>query len=221
MPPRWCLTLPVCTADDRSCHSRATSKGQSWSAADNHGHIHATDELVVLAGPARTHPANVPDKDEVPGPSLGVRSATTRPHWEPISNSRGHEATPRRTKDVLPQPSEGQIPILPGLMQCPIPAGLVLIIEIVLVSPTTRAPKPSERSSDPAEHGRLPLLCPCDALSSLPDARTRRPAALVSSVRVATGPRSVRTASGTCGYERAGAVTTGTKKSQAAASSCP
>ena len=140
---------------------------------------------------------------------------------EPMSNSREHEATLRRTKDVLPQPSEGQIPILPGLMQGPIPAGLVLIIEIVLVSPTTRAPKPGERSSDPAEHGRLPRLCPCDALSSLPDARTRRPAALVSSVRVATGPRSVRTASGTCGYERAGAVTTGTKKSQAAASSCP
>jgi hypothetical protein len=84
---------------------------------------------------------------------------------------------------MFPQPSEGQIPILPGLMQSPIPTGLVLIIEIVLVSPTTRAPKPGEGSSDPAEHGRLPLLCPCDALSSLPDARTRRPAALVSSVR--------------------------------------
>src|SRR5829696_4703518 len=122
---------------------------------------------------------------------------------------------------LLPQPSEGQIPILPGLMQGPIPAGLVLIIEIVLVSPTTRAPKPGERSSDPAEHGRLPLVCPCDALSSLPDARTRRPAALVSSVRVATGPRSVRTGSGICGYERAGAVTTGTKKLQVAAPSRP
>jgi hypothetical protein len=29
----------------------------------NHGLIYVADELVVLAGPARTHPANVPDKD--------------------------------------------------------------------------------------------------------------------------------------------------------------
>jgi hypothetical protein len=58
----------------------------------------------------------------------------------------------------IPQPSEGQIPILPELMQRPIPAGLALVIEIVLDSPTTRAPQPGQRSSDPAEHGRLPLL---------------------------------------------------------------
>jgi hypothetical protein len=37
-----------------------------------------------------------------------------------------------------PQPSEGQIPVLPGLMQGPIPAGLALVIELVLDSPTTR-----------------------------------------------------------------------------------
>jgi hypothetical protein len=61
-------------------------------------------------------------------------------------------------------------------MHGPVPAGLVLVIEIVLSSPTTRAPKPGERSSDPAEHGRLPLLCAVP-LSSLPDASTRRPAA--------------------------------------------
>jgi hypothetical protein len=79
------------------------------------------------------------------------------------------------TEGLFSQPSEGQIPILPRLMHGPIPAGLVLVIEIVLSSPTTRAPKPGEHSSDPAEHGRLPLLCP--PLSSLPDARTRRPAA--------------------------------------------
>jgi hypothetical protein len=61
-------------------------------------------------------------------------------------------------------------------MHGPVPAGLVLVIEIVLSSPTTRAPKPGERSSDPAQHGRLPLLCAVP-LSSLPDASTRRPAA--------------------------------------------
>jgi hypothetical protein len=83
---------------------------------------------------------------------------------------------PRRAGRSLSQPSEGQIPILPGLMHGPVPAGLVLVIEIVLSSPTTRAPKPGERSSDPAEHGRLPLLCAVP-LSSLPDASTRRPAA--------------------------------------------
>ena len=101
-----------------------------------------------------------PDKDEVPGSSPGLRAAVTRRTGEPISSSRGHEATPRRTKDMLPQPSERQIPILPGLMQDPMPAGLTLVIELVLDSPTTRAPKPGKHSSDPAEHGRLPLLCP-------------------------------------------------------------
>jgi hypothetical protein len=49
----------------RSCHSRATSKGRPRYPADNHGHSYATDELVVLPGPARTHPTNMPDKDEV------------------------------------------------------------------------------------------------------------------------------------------------------------
>jgi hypothetical protein len=51
------------------CHSRATSDGQPRYRADNHGHIYATDELGILAGPARTHPANVPDKDEGGGSS--------------------------------------------------------------------------------------------------------------------------------------------------------
>jgi hypothetical protein len=46
----------------RSCHSRATPQGQARYPADNHGHLYATDVLVVLARPARTHPANVPDK---------------------------------------------------------------------------------------------------------------------------------------------------------------
>ena len=63
----------------QSCHSRATSKGQSRYPADNHGHIYATDELVVLAGPARTHPANMPDKDEAAGasPARPTRPALT------------------------------------------------------------------------------------------------------------------------------------------------
>ena len=68
------------------------------------------------------------------------------------SRARGPESMPRRTKDVLLLLSEGQIPILLGLMQGPIPAGLVLVIEVVLDSPATWAPKPGERSFDPAEH---------------------------------------------------------------------
>jgi hypothetical protein len=36
----------------------------------------------------------------------------------------------------------------------------MLVRELVLDSPTTRAAKPSERSSEPDEHGRLPLLYP-------------------------------------------------------------
>ena len=70
-----------------------------------------------------------------PGSHATVTEDGPHPH-------AGHEPTPRRTKDVLPRPSEGQIPVLPGLMQGPIPAGLMLVTEIVLGSPTTRASKP-------------------------------------------------------------------------------
>jgi hypothetical protein len=87
---RWCLLKDPVTAENvlgvgtapprprppaaphRSCHSRATSKGQPRYRADNHGHFHPTVELVVLAGPARTHPANMPDKEEVPSPCPSV-----------------------------------------------------------------------------------------------------------------------------------------------------
>ena len=132
----------------------------------------------------------MPDRDEAPGSKS----------WRGGAHDTGHRCAP--------WPSEGQIPILPGLMQSPVPAGLVLVIDIVLDSPTTRAPRPGHHSSDPADHGRLPLLCPGDARSSSPDARPRRPAPLVSSVRVAAGPRSVRTASGRR-HGRAVPVTTG------------
>src|SRR5215211_5201181 len=60
-------------APHRSCHSRATSKGQPRYRADNHGHFHPTVELFVLAGPARTHPANMPDKPRC-RPAGGARS---------------------------------------------------------------------------------------------------------------------------------------------------
>jgi hypothetical protein len=80
-------------------------------------------------------------------------------------------------------PLEGQVPILPGLMQGPIPAGLALVIEIVLDSPTTWAPKPGERSLDPAEHA-LTSPVPLHALSSLPDAETTQTAAYGASNHV-------------------------------------
>src|SRR4029453_6339013 len=31
----------------RPCHSRATSGGQPWHRADNHGHTHPTDRLAI------------------------------------------------------------------------------------------------------------------------------------------------------------------------------
>jgi hypothetical protein len=116
------------------CHSRAISEGQ----------------ITVPSGQ---------QKDEVPGSSPGLRAAPTRAH-------RGTDLKPARARShaapdegYAPQPSERQIPILPGLMQGPMPAGLTLVIELVLDSPTARAPKPGKHSSDPAEHGRRPLLC--------------------------------------------------------------
>ena len=51
----------------RSCHSRATSEGQSRCTADSHGQSRRPHSRTSLARPAGTHPANVPDKDEVPG----------------------------------------------------------------------------------------------------------------------------------------------------------
>jgi hypothetical protein len=121
---RWCLLEALRTAENvlgagapslrprppavphRSCHSRATSDGQPRYRADNHGHIHATDELVVLAGPARTHPANVPDKDEAGGSSPGTDRSSgievsgggsrRRPWMDRHVSGRPRPAAPRR-----------------------------------------------------------------------------------------------------------------------------
>src|SRR5829696_9364583 len=72
------LGLP---ADDRSwsCHSHATSKGQSRSPADSHGQSRWPTSWSSLPRPARTHPA-MPDKDEVPGSSLAALPTVTTAH---------------------------------------------------------------------------------------------------------------------------------------------
>ena len=69
--PSGCCARETSGRRHRSCHSRAKSDGTSRYRADIHGHFHPTLELVVTAGRARTHPANVPDQDEVPGSSPG------------------------------------------------------------------------------------------------------------------------------------------------------
>jgi hypothetical protein len=124
-------------------------------------------------------------------PAATRRPPGTRPHPH-----AGHEPTPRRTEEVLLQPSEGQIPVLPGLVQGPIPAGLVLVIEIVLSSRATPSPKPRPHTPDPVQHGQPPLLTP--PLSSLPDPTTRTAPKrdLQRDRRATSGPHSAR-ASGT------------------------
>jgi hypothetical protein len=101
-------------------------------------------------------PCGRPPAAAVLAPATTQRPPGMRPHPH-----AGHEPTARRTKEVLPRPSEGQIPVLPGLMQGPIPAGRVLVIEIVLVGPTgTPPPKPCPHTPDPVQHGQPPLLTP-------------------------------------------------------------
>jgi hypothetical protein len=111
-------------------------------------------------------PCGRPPAAAVLAPATTQRPPGNRPHPH-----AGHEPTPRRTKDVLPRPSEGQIPVLPGLMQSPIPAGLMLVIELVLVGPAgTPPPQPCPHTPDPVQHGQPPRPRP---LSSLPDPTTR------------------------------------------------
>jgi hypothetical protein len=59
------------------CHIKRTTRYR----ADNHGHIDATHELVVLAGPASTHPANMPDKDEGAGSSPARPTKPAPDQW--------------------------------------------------------------------------------------------------------------------------------------------
>jgi hypothetical protein len=68
----------------RPCHLRARSEGQSRYRVDNHGHHHVVDNLAAYALAAGTHPANMPDKDEVPaacnistGPVTGIAARTS------------------------------------------------------------------------------------------------------------------------------------------------
>jgi hypothetical protein len=68
--------------------------------------------------------------------SFSTNSRTRTGTGEPAPPSRRARTTPRRTKDALPQPSEGQIPVLPGFMEGPVPTGLVL------GGLTTRPPSP-------------------------------------------------------------------------------
>ncbi len=92
-----------------SCHSCARSKGQSRSPADSHGRsISLAISCSSLARPARTHPVNVPDMDEVPGQAGlagGYDTAGTRGGLTPMQDTK-----PRRAARRLSRPSAGQIP---------------------------------------------------------------------------------------------------------------
>ena len=88
-----------------------------------------------------------------------VRPGSRRPrHDRHLGAASPMQSTkPRRAAERLFSPAVRRADPHPAWTHaCPIPAGLVLVIEIVLSSPTTRAPKPGERPPDPAEHGRLP-----------------------------------------------------------------
>ena len=57
------------------CHLHATSDGHARYRADNHGHFPVPVSWSQSRRPARTHPANMPDKDEAAGPRW-VRTAS-------------------------------------------------------------------------------------------------------------------------------------------------
>jgi hypothetical protein len=88
-----------------------------------------------------------------PGDDTTVTWVPTPPSTPGGTKLPGKERLPRRSL-------EGQIAILPGLMQGSIPAGLVLIIELMLRTTATSAPKPGPHTSDPVQHGQPPLLSP-------------------------------------------------------------
>jgi hypothetical protein len=95
------------------------------------------------------------------------RTTTRRPPGNQPHPPR-HVVRSCARQECSSQPSEGQIPILPGLMHSPKPASVVLIIEIVLGTTVASAPKPGPQTPELVQHDVQPPR-PVPPLSSAPD----------------------------------------------------
>jgi hypothetical protein len=158
-------------------------------------------------------PCGRPPAAAVLAPAATRREPGNRPH-PPLRRVRSHAPADEGCSLAA---LEGQIPILPGLMQVPIPTGSVPVIEPVLVSPptTTRTPNPREHSLDLVQHVADLSALSLTFLLIQHQNRAAVPAHGVSDVGGSRpGPRWVRTASGTAGARRARAVTAGMPQSQ-------
>jgi hypothetical protein len=143
----------------------------------------ATGEPASPSRMARTHAT--PDEGCSPP---AVRRADPRPAWThagsdtcwPRAGHRNHApqsdddadakaaqarpgscSTRWRASPALQRVSTGRVPASPGLSLGPVAAGLMLVIEIVLIGPTTTPPpQPCPHTPDPVQHGQPPLLRP-------------------------------------------------------------
>jgi hypothetical protein len=95
----------------RPCHLRARSDGHARYRADNHGHCPRPTGWLSLTRPARTHPVNMPDKDEVPGSSPGRPT----PHRRRSQRSQHRARSARRRLG----PRWGRTPHPRRHLQCP------------------------------------------------------------------------------------------------------
>ena len=89
--------------------------------------------------------------------------------WDPTPPLARVSHRQRRCR-ALHRVSTGWIPRSPGLRLGPVPAGLVLVVELVVAGPaTTSPPQPRPHRLDPVQHARPPL----SQLSSMPEPTTR------------------------------------------------
>jgi hypothetical protein len=66
-----------------------------------------------------------------------------------------------RASQPLHRVSTRRIPASPGLSLGPVPTGLMLVVELMLVGPTTPPPpEPCPHTPDPVQHRQPPLLTP-------------------------------------------------------------
>ena len=90
--------------------------GQPWSISLAH-------KLGALARPVRTHPANVPDEDEVPGSRPALR-ATTAARRSPSNLGRSATHVPKAAVSVVRAVSHGQFAeALAGRSSCDLELG--------------------------------------------------------------------------------------------------
>jgi hypothetical protein len=147
-----------------------------------------------------------------PHPDLGTRArpsddadAIAARTW-PLACSTRSDTSP-----ALHRVSTGGIPASPGLRLGPVPTGLVLVVEVVLVGLTaTPPPDPCPHTPDPVQHGPPTSLPPRPTLTS-PERSTRSSNRAGSApwghIGATSGPR-------TTGSQRTTAVTSGPASSQ-------